>query len=346
MSKVLVVSTSKNTRGGITSVVNAHTKMEYWKKWDCEWIETHIDRGIIEKVNYAIRAYAKYIKKIPHAELVHIHFSNQISALRKYPFFLTAKIFGKKVITHFHAFSSEDSYGGKYKQIYKDIFRRSDTVIVLSKFWADEVKSVCNEAKTKIVYNPILNNVVGEYEKKENSVLFAGTLNKRKGYDVLIKGFSRISKEYDNWHLIFAGNGEIEKAEEIAEKYSVKDKIRFLGWIEGKEKEKIFKTSSVFCLPSYAEGFPMAVLDAISYKLPVITTPVGGITDIFTDNVDLMLFSPGNDHDLSEKLRRIIADEEYRKIISENGYKKVIKLFSPEIISEVMDKLYNTIIKR
>ena len=79
--------------------------------------------------------------------------------------------------------------------------------------------------------------------------------------------------------------------EQLAESLGVADRVDFLGWVAGANKDRAFRQVSIFCLPSYAEGFPMAVLDAWAYALPVAATPVGGLPDIVSDGEDLMLFN-------------------------------------------------------
>lgn len=77
----------------------------------------------------------------------------------------------------------------------------------------------------------------------------------------------------------------------------------FLGWVSGEAKDNAFKEAMIFCLPSYAEGFPMSVLDAWSYGLPVITTPVGGIPDVAQDGVNMLLFNPGDIDMLAKQMK-------------------------------------------
>ena len=110
----------------------------------------------------------------------------------------------------------------------------------------------------------------------------------------MINAFSKIDSKFSNWKLVFAGNGEIQEAEKLALDLKINDKVEFLGWVSLDKKSSIFQRSKIFCLPSYAEGFPMAVLDAWSYALPIVSTPVGGIPDVAIHKENMMLFEPGN----------------------------------------------------
>lgn len=148
-------------------------------------------------------------------------------------------------------------------------------------------------------------------------ILFAGTLTHRKGYDDLIKAFSKIAHEYPEWKLKLAGNGEIDNGIELTKKYNIENQVEFLGWVNGDDKDKVFRHASIYCLPSYSEGFPMGVLDAWAYHLPVVTTPVGGIPDVGIDGENMLLFISGDISDLSKKVEMLMVDSTlYDKIQS------------------------------
>lgn len=340
-NRVLVVATSHKTRGGITSVVNAHRKGKQWNEFHCKWIETHIDKNIILKLLYFLRSLVVFSFLIPFYDLVHIHLSEPPSAIRKLMFLVIAKMWRKKVILHFHAFSPETTVLGKYNFLYRYIFEKTDFLIVLSNSWKLSVDRAFHLGeKIKVVYNPCPEvNFEPEY-KKEKFILFAGTVNKRKGYVDMIKSFSYIASKYRDWKIVFAGNGDIDNGREMAVKYNIDSQTIFLGWVDGIEKDKIFKKSMIFCLPSYAEGFPMAVLDAWAYGLPVITTPVGGIPDIAEDNKNLLLFKAGDVKALSDNMERLIVDDKLRNYISNRSVLLSKTIFNIGTVNNEIRSLY------
>ncbi len=321
--KVLVVAPSRKTRGGITAVVQAYTQTKLWNEWNCYWIETHIDRGHLHKLGYFLGSFFAYLVKLPSYRIVHIHFSEPVSAIRKAFFFLPAWLFRKKIIVHFHSFSPDTTIKSKYKRLYRFLFTRAHRAVVLSQFWADAVKIELGEKiNPVIIYNPSIHvpdQTKVKLSRTSGYVLFAGTLNERKGFRDLIKAFALIAGQYPEWKLIFAGNGEIESGRSLSKELDIEKQVDFLGWISGSRKEEIFTNASIFCLPSYAEGFPMAILDAMSYSLAVVSTPVGGITDVFADGVHLFIFSPGDIHALKDKLKTLIDDTGIRDNLVKNG---------------------------
>lgn len=96
MTRVLVVATSRKTRGGITSVVKAHETGEQWKRFHCRWIQTHRDGPAWRKVWYLVTALIEYMLLLPWYDIVHIHVATTQSARRKKLFFVLAKLLHKR----------------------------------------------------------------------------------------------------------------------------------------------------------------------------------------------------------------------------------------------------------
>lgn len=340
--KVLVIATSNKSRGGIATVVNAFTHQPQWSQYKCRWIKTHIDKGFIHKLWMISTAFIQYILLLPLYDIVHIHVSTTVSANRKYIFYKLAKIFGKKTIIHLHCGSQlAEIWNGKYE----DMFVNADKCLTLSNGIRDYIVSRTGKKdNVEVLYNPCPDiKGIDLSAKREKNILFAATLYKEKGYLDLIEAFGKIATKHPEWKLLLAGNGNQEEGIALAEKYNVADRVKFLGWVRGEDKDKVFRTSSLFCLPSYAEGFPMAVLDAWAYGLPVVTTPVGGIPDIVVDGENGLLFNPGDIDALSNKLELLINDQSLRKNLSVEAYKLSATEFSLKTMSKKLSTIYATI---
>ena len=356
MKRVLIIATSHHTRGGVTSVVKAHEQGRQWKKFHCRWLETHQDEGLLMKVLMAISAFTRYIFLMPFYDLIHIHASEPPSALRKTPFMWWAKMWRKKTIVHFHSFSPETTIRGRYAFLYNYLFKKADRVIVLSEYWKQEVMKEVPPANAVVIYNPCMANLSqssishsGIKDSSPNihyihSILYAGTVNKRKGYEDMIRAFAKIARNHQNWQIVFAGNGEIEQGKRIAKELGIEGQTIWLGWVNGADKDKTFREATIFCLPSYAEGFPMAVLDAWSYGLPVITTPVGGIPDVAKDGENMLLFNPGDVDALAICMERMITDKELRDKISRASLELADTTFNIETINKQVERLYDELL--
>jgi glycosyltransferase involved in cell wall biosynthesis len=340
--KILVIGTSAKTRGGITAVINSYKSTEFWDKWRCVWIETHIDKSIVHKILYFIRSFIQFIVYLPATKLVHVHLSAPKSVIRKFPFLLLSKIFRIPVIIHFHAFSQTSSIDKNSLKLYRIAFNLGSSILVLSENWKKGLVSdlgLC-QSRVEVLYNPcpIIKQKIEV--NKTNSILYAGTLNSRKGYADLINAFASIAKIHDDWKLIFLGNGEIDKGKDLARILNIGKKVEFKGWVDGIEKDLLFRQAKIFCLPSYAEGFPMAVLDAWAYGLPVVTTPVGGIPDLAIDCVNMMIFKPGDIKKLVRKLDIMISNTDIRNKIQNESMVLANNQFSINNIVKQLNEIY------
>lgn len=345
--KVLVVATSRKTRGGITSVVKAYESVPLWKDFHCKWIETHRDGGAFTKLAYLVKGFLQFLLSVPFYDIVHIHTSEPPSALRKVLFMAVSKLLGKIVIVHFHSFSVDTTIKSRYQWVYRYLFGKADVVLVLSKYWQDELYHTFGfrENKVKVLYNPCTTEISDADYIKKKEILYAGTVNARKGYADVIKAFAKIAGKYQDWRIVFAGNGEIAEGKALAQQLGIATQTVFLGWVREEDKDRAFKEASVFCLPSYAEGFPMGVLDAWAYGLPVITTPVGGIPDIAVDGENCLLFNPGDIDKLAVQMDRMLSSDSLREKISGRSSVLAKGIFSIGEVTKKLGEIYQNVIE-
>lgn len=338
MTKVLVISTSKKTRGGITAVLKLYEQSQMWQQYHCRWIGTHRDGGTLIKLWYLVQAMVRYVFLLPFYDIVHIHFSLSNSAKRKYPFFKLAKAMHKKTVIHLHCGSQIDEI---WNPIYQKMFEQCDCGVLLSESLKQKIEErIGKSEKLMVVYNPcpIITNIT-QFEK-QNHILFSGTLYEGKGYKDLIHAFAKIAPAHPDWKIVLAGNGEEEQAKALAQELHVASQVELLGWVSGDTKHRAFCEAKALCLPSYAEGFPMAVLDAWAYGLPVITTPVGGVPDVAVDGENMLLFNSGDVDTLAEKLEMIITDETLREKMAEESTRLAQGKFSLEKVTEEVAEIY------
>ena len=343
MSNVLILSTSRKTRGGITAVIKAHETGDQWKRFHCHWVQTHRDGNIFRKIIYLACAWLDFLVRIPFYDIVHVHFSLDTTARRKVPFVKVSKALGKKIIIHLHCGSQINQI---CNQNYDYLFSVADVSLLLSENLLHVVeKHVVSGKDLRVCYNPCPIISKEPILQKKHQILFSGTLYAGKGYQDLIRAFGRIAIKYPDWKIVLAGNGEVENGTSIAIEQGITRQVEFLGWVSGEKKDKVFRESMIFCLPSYAEGFPMAVLDAWAYGLPVITTPVGGIPDVAKDGENMLLFNPGDIDALARQLERMIVDEDLRKHIALASLDFAEHKFNPNTINKQLGELYEELSK-
>ena len=344
MSKVLIVGTSKYTRGGITAVIKTQQQGEQWDKFHCKWIGYHVDRAAWIKVLYYAFAIIRYCINLPFYQIVHFQFSLPTDARRSYYFFKIAKLIGKKTIIHLHC---GDQLPEIWSPMYEEMFTKCDMALVLSPSIKRKVEEyIGTNHRVEVLFNPCPTiESITPFEKREKEILFAGTLNSNKGYADLIRGFAKIAKKHPDWKVVFAGNGQVEQAKSLAQSLGVENQCQFLGWVNGEQKDAAFRRASVLCLASYQEGFPMAVLDAWAYGVPVVSTPAGGLIDIIQEGKNGLLFEAGNIDQMAEKLDRIISDDPLRKDIGGESRMLAYTTFNINTINNQLGDLYEELSK-
>ncbi len=343
--RVLFLATSPKTRGGIAAVLRAYSSLPFWKDYHVRWIGTHIDRSAAWKWLYAIKSLICFLFCVWRYDLIHIHVGELPSMRRKLVFCKIAKVLGKPVIIHLHIGNQLDDYTDN--AVCRQLLQQADAIITLSQNIRQKVASRFGVGdKVHVIYNPcpVVENV--RYSDEHKYVLFAGTLNQNKGYSVLLTAFAKVAPDFPDWRLIIAGNGELDQAKQLAETLKVARQVEFKGWVMGDEKAKLFREASVFCLSSYAEGFPMAVLDAWSCGIPVVSTPVGGLPDVLVDGENALLFQPGDVEALAEKLHQILSLEPLRKQLSAASLALSKGLFSMQTINDQLTALYETCLNK
>lgn len=338
------MATSRKTRGGVTAVVRAHERCPFWAEYDVRWIETHIDRGMGMKLLYAAKGLLAFLACFRRYDLVHIHTSELPSVCRKYLFFKIAKWAGKKVVVHLHIVDQLDDKGSN--PLYRGLFRGADAIIVLSESTRGELESLFGvQGKVYTIQNPCPEIAASPYTDEGREILYAGMLNRNKGYADLIRAFARVAARYPDWKLTIAGEGELREARRLVADLGLTGRVSFPGWVRGEEKDRLFRRASVFCLPSYAEGFPMAVLDAWAYALPVVSTPVGGLRDRLVDGENVLFFTPGDVAGLADRLERLLSDGACRARLSEASLGLAGESVGLECVNKRITSLYEALLQ-
>ncbi len=282
-------------------------------------------------------------------DLIHIHVSERGSVIRKSILALLAFAFSKPVIMHthgceFHIFY--DKLPNFTQQLLNKIWQKCDAVIVLSNSWKQTYISKCGlkPDRVSVKYNPVVIPQKNPADRNSTKVKFIllGKINQRKGVFDLFKALALLSSVYqEKIELIVAGSGEMEKVTAVAKELKIDSLVSFPGWIDAEQRDSLLEQSDVFILPSYNEGLPMALLEAMSWRLAVITTPVGGIPEIIVHNKTGLLVQPGNIPELTVSIQALIDDELLRLKLGNAAYEQALLLDIKNYSNEILDIYYS-----
>jgi glycosyltransferase involved in cell wall biosynthesis len=264
----------------------------------------------------AVRAL-RAVLAAPEPVVVHIHFASRGSTLRKTMLAWMTLRAGRPLVLHAHGASFDgffESLPGFIQRSLMRTFARADRFVVLSSQWKDFYMRRCGlpEERITVLTNPTplpptLPNRAG---RAHVQLLFLGRIGARKGSFDLLEAFRALPQSVRaKARLVLAGDGEVEA---LRQKAANLPEVTVHSWIDAEQRDELLAQSDVFVLPSHHEGVPMALLEAMAHGLPVISTPVGGIPDAVTHNVEGMLVTPGDHDQLVNALRRLIEDEPLR----------------------------------
>lgn len=159
-------------------------------------------------------------------------------------------------------------------------------------------------------------------------LLFLGWLEREKGIFELLDVCLSLSKKY-RFRLIIAGRGCAEEdARTFVQSQGLENVIEFAGWVQGEEKLALLTKSDVLILPSWAEGFPNAVIEAMAVKLAVVVTAVGNVPDLISDRQQALLVQPKDAEALKLAVEQLLFDKQFRRELAERGYEFALNNFS------------------
>ena len=151
-------------------------------------------------------------------------------------------------------------------------------------------------------------------------LLFLGNLSERKGVSDLISAISKSQvAKLDNFEAIFAGKGDIEGYTAKAKEQGVDKVISFVGWADQKKAATLMANADVLVLPSYDEGLPLVILEALANSAAVICTPVGEIPNELQDGRDAVFVQPGDINGLANAIDSILGNPALRKKLEQGG---------------------------
>lgn len=347
--RVLIVGSDSSVKGGITSVIDRFLNYN-WNGIKVELLPTYIEGNSIKKIVFFLKGVLKYIKRLikNDFDIAHIHMSYKGSFFRKYLIVKLSKLFKKKVILHLHGSEFEVFYDNsnlKIKNMIRNLLENVDSVIVLGESWEKIVRRIAPNANIDIFKNAVnVPDYKVQWNDEKINILFLGVLIKRKGIYELIEAINELHKSGvirdKKLNFLIGGTGlEEDIIKNKIKEYDLEYCIKMVGWVSGKLKEKLLEKSQVFILPSYNEGLPMAILEAMSYGIPVIATNVGSISEVLKNDETGFLIEPKSS-EIINAIMKIIYSKKVWNYQSNECKKKIQEEFNENRYFYNMRKKY------
>lgn len=315
---IIVIYPGYSVSGGMLSVVkdlDKHLSLDYS---DIRYIETHNDKGHWS-VGSLVTALLKFIWLLisMKVDVVYVHSASKGSFYRKSLFCLLGFFWCKRVVMHMH--------GGAFKEFYfsQSCFFKHyisfiltiivSRLIVLTDGWKNWFEGCFNFKRLPLV----VKNSVCELPTTTNNVgtkvVFVGRLVKEKGIFDLLEAVSRLPAHLDI-RLDLIGGGDLIDIESFVPMAT--NRVVFRGELEREDVYREIGSANILVLPSYNEGLPIVILEAMSAGTVVIATRVGGVPEVIEDNVTGILIEPGDINAIEKSIRTLAENPETCKELS------------------------------
>ncbi|MBS1809110.1 MAG: glycosyltransferase [Acidobacteria bacterium] len=277
-------------------------------------------------------------------QLVYIHVGSNASLYRKAVFLVLARLWRQTILTHFHA-GDFDYYYDRQSRLGQGWIRcglrQSHKLIAVSQASAVRLRDLLPNAQIVVIPNGIDTAAFAAMRVARDSfvrVLFVGAMGKLKGERDLLQAAQAVVARDVPLRLSLLGHGA-EATSALAQTFHLNSHLEHLGPVAQHERYPFFHRADIFVLPSYGEGMPMAVLEAMAAGLPVIATRVGGIPELIDDGVEGFLLAPGDVQTLAHRIELLATDEALRRQMGERARMKAQQFDRGAMIAQLTQNI-------
>ena len=315
-------------------------------QFDCVFVNLSASRSMAEvhkfqmvKIWRMLKAFLVLIwELITHRyDLCYVALAFHKSLLKDAPFVLLCKLFRRKVVIHLHGKgASVDAQNAIYRWLLKLTFRNCK-VVLLSWLLYPDIENFVKKEDVSICPNGIPFAETDYCERKNDipRLLFLSNLIISKGVFVLLDALKILKHRGYTFICDFVGGGtkEISSStfEEEVKNRHLEDIVFYHGRKYGDEKDVVFKKSDIFVFPTNEDCFPLVLLEAMSYHLPIVTTNEGAIPDEVIDGENGLIGEQKNPRSVADCIEKLLCDKKMRKEMGKNGYQKLIEHFTIDV---------------
>lgn len=301
------------------------------------------------KFLYSYIYYAKTLL-FDKCDIVHINASMaNTSILKNFMALLIGKLFFKKIVFQFHG-GDPENIKTSYTYFLKKIVHLSDVILVLTDEQATigDYEKLSEQSKVKKIPNYMQIRDV-DINSRNNiqdiHFLFLGRVIKEKGIFEIIDAVKKLSKRSKNFRVDVVGDGpELKKMREIVENAGLNHFFVFHGFVTV-GKDEIFRDSHILLFPTWKEAFPYVALESMLFKMPMITTRVGALSEIIDDGKNGFLINSRDVDALSDKMEYFLLNPQQIETFGEQSFKILEQRYSTEIMKKTFTAIYNGVLQ-
>jgi len=261
--------------------------------------------------------------------------------------------FFSKTIFHFHGNGVSELYNdlpGVARFFYRLAYFKPDIAIRLSTLNPEDGKIL--KAKQEFIIPNGLQDYFLDFKdiqanSKNINLLYVGLIKESKGILILIESFAELYKKNKDLLLNLVGVFDSIQLEKKVMEFIERNKlpVTLSGVLIGKNKFSVYRNSDIFCFPSFfeSEGFPLVLLEAMQFELPIVATYWRGIPDVVQNGENGFLVPIKNSHIFTEKLDLLIRNKDLRKEMGKKGRELFLEKYSIEKHLSEMERVFNSV---
>lgn len=344
ITKLVMLGAAPETRGSIATVVDAYRANGLFKRWPIAYVATHGAGEAAHRVSLAFKGASEFASLLPHNRhaALHVHTAAYPSFWRDSAYMLAAAAARCPVILHLHGADFDRFYersSTPSRAAIRFFLEHAAYVATASQRVVSWIRSISPSASVSCLPNPVAIPPLPQGERP-NLILFLGRLGPEKGIFDLLEAVSQLRSAIPDVRLVCAGDGDRIAVAHYAERLGIADAVKFTGWVGPSGKRALLESAAAYALPSYSEGMPMSLLEAMAAGVPAVASPVGGIPEVITDGVSGLIAAPGDVSTLTRLLRKTLLDRAFGARIGAAGRETVRLRFAPERALPRLEEIY------
>ena len=312
-------------QGGIAATVATWRDAGWFARDGVRYVPTHAAGGPLSKLAIFVRAIVTLLRARPR--IVHVHAASNASFYRKALLLAIARARGCRTVFHLHG-GGFAGFTRRHTALVRHTLRRSDAVLALSDNWATYLRALEPGARVSVLPNVVA--LAPDVQRVEaGRILFLGRLTPAKGAADLVAAVAQLLPRYPALRLVLAGSGAVDSAAHI----------EMPGWIDATRRANELARAAIFCLPSHAEGLPVALLEAMAAGKAIVATAVGAMPEALAPDAGLVV--PARDVDaLAGALARLLDDPPAAAAMGQRARAVVAAHYDSAVAGDTLAALY------
>lgn len=339
-----MLGTEPSGRGGVATVVSLLRQNGLFEREGVCYVATHAEGSRPAKIGAALKGLAGTLACLARRpDIVHAHAASKGSFVRKSVLLALSRASGAKTVFHLHGACFDafiEGSGPRMQRWIRHTLEQSSVVIALSSRWAEYLHGFAPRARVVVIPNSVPLPPPAADVAEPGRILFLGQVEPRKGIYELIEALALLKDRFPQARLAIGGQGELDKVKRRAGELGVLDRVEELGWVTARRKHEELARAAIFCLPSHAEGLPMALLEAMAAGKAVLSTGVGGIPDALRDGDNGLMVEPGKVDALAAGLARLLGDDEARRRLGGRARATIEQEFESGVVIGQISAVY------